>query len=60
MLKMIPQIDFFLLAIAILLSTGWGHAMAPRPFDQSIGMMADKYGTMETMNSGTLQVFIVI
>ena len=60
MLKMIPQIGFFLLATAILLCTGLGHAMVPRPHDQSLGMMANNYGDMERTNSGNLQVFIVI
>ena len=57
---MIPKIGFFFLATTILLYTGRGHAMVPRPHNQSLGMMADKYGDMETTNSGNLQVFIVI
>lgn len=57
---MIPQIGFLLLATAILLCTGQGYAMVPRPYDQSLGMMANNYADMKTMDSGNLQLFIVI
>ena len=57
---MIPKIGFFLLATTIFLCTGRGHAIVPRPHDQSLGMMADKYGNMETTDFGNLQLFIVI
>ena len=65
MLKMTRNIIIFLLASAIVLYARRSHAMVPRPLEELLAMLSDKYGSdivernVETNDSGSLYFLIV-